>query len=100
MQYATAGEIVEELRQLNGSLYARYVYDTWGNTLHIYDANGAEITNTNNLAMQNPIRYRGYYMIQRRGFIDADLRGKVDRTHKQWAFKAYFVYFSVWRGLL
>lgn len=39
-------------------------------------------------------------MIQRRGFIDADLRGKVDRTHKQWAFKAYFVYFSVWRGLL
>ena len=52
---------VEELRQLNGSLYARYVYDTWGNTLHIYDANGAEITSTANLAVQNPIRYRGYY---------------------------------------
>lgn len=43
MQSVTAGEIVEELRQLNGSLYARYVYDTWGNTLHVYDANGAEI---------------------------------------------------------
>ena len=37
------------------------MYDTWGNTLHILDANGAEITNNSSLAVQNPFRYRGYY---------------------------------------
>ena len=37
------------------------MYDTWGNTIHIYDADGDEITSTANLAVQNPIRYRGYY---------------------------------------
>lgn len=52
---------IDELRNENGSLYARYVYDTWGNTLHILDANGAEITNKSSLAVQNPFRYRGYY---------------------------------------
>ena len=52
---------IDELRNENGSLYARYVYDTWGNTLHILDANGAEITNNSSLAVQNPFRYRGYY---------------------------------------
>ena len=52
---------VDELRTLAGEQYARYVYDTWGNTIHIYDADGDEITSTANLAVQNPIRYRGYY---------------------------------------
>ena len=52
---------VEELRHSTGELYARYVYDSWGNVIHIYDANGAEITSTTALAVQNPIRYRGYY---------------------------------------
>lgn len=54
---------VEELRKSTGELYARYVYDSWGNVLHVYDANGKEIesTSTSNLAIQNPIRYRGYY---------------------------------------
>ena len=37
------------------------MYDTWGNTLHILDANGVEITNKSSLAVQNPFRYRGYY---------------------------------------
>jgi len=52
---------VEELRNESGTLFARYVYDSWGNVIHIYDANGAEITSSTNIAVQNPIRYRGYY---------------------------------------
>ena len=53
---------VEELRKEDGTLYARYVYDSWGNTLHIYSETGTtEITSTANLAIQNPFRYRGYY---------------------------------------
>ncbi len=52
---------VEELRRSTGELFARYVYDTWGNVLHIYDVNGAEITSSANFAVQNPFRYRGYY---------------------------------------
>ncbi len=59
---------IDELRNENGSLYARYVYDTWGNTLHILDANGAEITNNSSLAVQNPFRYRGYYFDSETGF--------------------------------
>ncbi len=53
---------VEELRKEDGTLYARYVYDSWGNVLHIYSGTGTtEITDTANLAIQNPFRYRGYY---------------------------------------
>ncbi len=52
---------VEELRKEDGILYARYVYDTWGNTIKIIDASGTEITEPANLAKQNPFRYRGYY---------------------------------------
>ena len=52
---------VEELRRSTGELFARYVYDSWGNVLHIYDASGTEITSTANFAVQNPFRYRGYY---------------------------------------
>ncbi len=53
---------VEELRKEDGTLYARYVYDSWGNVLHIYSGTGTtEITDTANLAKQNPFRYRGYY---------------------------------------
>ena len=44
------------------------MYDTWGNTLHILDANGAEITNNSSLAVQNPFRYRGYYFDSETGF--------------------------------
>ena len=52
---------VEELRKETGSLYARYVYDSWGNIIAVYDASGVKITDTANLAIQNPFRYRGYY---------------------------------------
>ncbi len=52
---------IEELRHLNGSLIARYTYDTWGNTLSIVDASGNEITSSTALPVQNPFRYRGYY---------------------------------------
>ncbi len=53
---------VEELRKEDGTIYARYVYDSWGNVLHIYSGTGTtEITSTANLALQNPFRYRGYY---------------------------------------
>ena len=52
---------VEELRQANGTIYARYVYDSWGRVLHVLDANGNEITSVYALAIQNPFRYRGYY---------------------------------------
>ncbi len=53
---------VEELRKEDGTIYARYVYDSWGNVLHIYSGTGTtEITSTANLAVQNPFRYRGYY---------------------------------------
>ena len=45
----------------DGSLIARYTYDTWGNTLSIVDASGNEITSSTALPVQNPFRYRGYY---------------------------------------
>ncbi len=46
---------------MNGSLIARYTYDTWGNTISIVDADGNEITSSTALPVQNPFRYRGYY---------------------------------------
>ena len=52
---------VEELRKTDGTVYARYVYDSWGNVLHILDADENEVTSSNTLAVQNPFRYRGYY---------------------------------------
>ncbi len=57
---------VEELRAVDGSLIARYVYDSWGKTDKIIDGNGAVIASDTQdvgqqIALQNPIRYRGYY---------------------------------------
>lgn len=49
-----------------GNLVAQYEYDAWGNTLSIKDALGVAITAWYNIAVANPIRYRGYY-------YDADL---------------------------
>ena len=56
----TRGDI-EELRLASGTMVARYVYDTWGNTIGILDANGNQITDTSSIAVQNPFRYRSYY---------------------------------------
>ncbi|MGN1444174.1 MAG: hypothetical protein ACI4XE_10040 [Acutalibacteraceae bacterium] len=47
---------VEELRKTDGTVYARYIYDSWGNVLHILDADGNEVTSSNTLAVQNPFR--------------------------------------------
>ena len=44
---------VEQIYDTKGNLLARYIYDTWGNTLSVTDAN--------HIANINPIRYRGYY---------------------------------------
>ncbi len=52
---------VEEIRKADGTLYARYIYDSWGNTVKILDANGNTVTDPDYLSVQNPIRYRGYY---------------------------------------
>ena len=52
---------VLELRNQNGTVFAKYVYDAWGNVLHVLNSAGNEITSTTNLANQNPFRYRGYY---------------------------------------
>ncbi len=45
----------------SGALTAKYEYDAWGNILSITDGNGNEITDTNNIGLLNPFRYRGYY---------------------------------------
>ncbi len=45
----------------SGVLTAQYEYDAWGNVISITDGNGNEITDTNNIGLLNPFRYRGYY---------------------------------------
>ncbi|MDD7483409.1 MAG: RHS repeat-associated core domain-containing protein, partial [Clostridia bacterium] len=45
----------------SGVVLARYYYDSWGNTISIKDGDGEEITDPTNIALLNPIRYRGYY---------------------------------------
>ena len=45
----------------SGVVLARYTYDSWGNTISIKDGDGEEITDPTNIALLNPIRYRGYY---------------------------------------
>ena len=59
---------VEAFYNGSGTLKSRYVYDTWGNVIKIVDANGKEITDQNNVAFINPIRYRGYYYDTETGF--------------------------------
>ena len=52
---------VDQIFSTSGKLVARYIYDTWGNTLSVTDASGKAITDANHIANINPIRYRGYY---------------------------------------
>jgi RHS repeat-associated protein len=54
------GDVVA-LYTYTGALVARYTYDSWGNVVSITDANGAAITDPNNVGIVNKIRYRGYY---------------------------------------
>lgn len=51
---------VTHIYNANYALQARYVYDAWGNH-KIVDESGNEITDTDNIGLINPIRYRGYY---------------------------------------
>ena len=51
----------DQIYDTKGNLLARYIYDTWGNTLSVTDASGKAITDANHIANINPIRYRGYY---------------------------------------
>ena len=52
---------VDQIYDTKGNLVARYIYDTWGNTLSVIDSNGKAITDPLHIANINPIRYRGYY---------------------------------------
>lgn len=42
------------------NLVVSYTYDSWGNVISIKDANGNEITDSNNIGIINPYRYRSY----------------------------------------
>ena len=43
------------------NMLATYEYDSWGNILSIKDTNGNTITDSSNIALINPFRYRSYY---------------------------------------
>ncbi len=45
----------------NYEMIAKYEYDSWGKLLSVKDNLGNEITDSNNIALINPIRYRSYY---------------------------------------
>ena len=51
----------DQIYDTKGNLLARYIYDTWGNTLSVTDTSGKAITDPLHIANINPIRYRGYY---------------------------------------
>ena len=59
---------VDQIFNTSGNLVARYIYDTWGNTVSIADASGNAITSATHIANINPIRYRGYYWDKETGF--------------------------------
>ena len=54
------GDVVA-LTDDTGAIVAEYVYNAWGEKLHILDSDGNEITSSSNIAIINPLRYRGYY---------------------------------------
>ena len=61
------GDVVQ-LRNSAQEIVANYHYDAWGKLLSITNAAGQKITNTNSIAYQNPIRYRGYVYDEETGF--------------------------------
>jgi len=44
----------------NGTVICKYYYDAYGYPIYVKDANGANITSENHIALLNPFRYRGY----------------------------------------
>lgn len=61
------GDVVA-LTDDTGAIVAEYVYNAWGEKLHILDSDGNEITSSSNIAIINPLRYRGYYYDTETGF--------------------------------
>ena len=59
---------VENIYKSNGTVQAHYTYDSWGNVISVTNANGKEITDTTNIGLVNPIRYRGYYYDTETGY--------------------------------
>ena len=59
---------VEDLYWSGGNLACHYTYDSWGNVISVVNASGNEITDQNNIANMNPIRYRGYYYDSETGY--------------------------------
>ena len=60
--YNAQGDVIG-LYGYNGTLYATYDYDAWGNctvTPLVADTAGHSITDANHIAHINPFRYRGY----------------------------------------
>ena len=59
---------VEALYYSDGSLYATYDYDAYGKLLGITSAYGSDLTGTNTVANNNPLRYRSYVYDTETGF--------------------------------
>ena len=43
------------------SIFREYTYDSWGNITGVYNQYGRPVTDLDDPAYQNPLRYRGYY---------------------------------------
>ena len=55
-----AGDVLN-LIDGDGNIIAKYAYDAWGNVISVKDGDSNDITDETNIALINPIRYRGYY---------------------------------------
>ena len=54
------GDIIS-IANADGDVIAKYTYDAWGKVCSIIDTDGNAITDSTNIAIINPFRYRGYY---------------------------------------
>ena len=54
------GDIIS-IANADGDVIAKYTYDAWGKVCNIIDTDGNAITDSTNVAIINPFRYRGYY---------------------------------------
>ncbi len=62
------GDVVAIMGE-DGTIWATYNYDAWGNILSIIDYAGYDATDTpSDIGNINPIRYRGYYYDNETGF--------------------------------
>jgi len=58
----------------NNEVIVKYEYDSFGNILSIKDSNGQIITDTSNIGIINPFRYRGYYFDKETGLYYLNAR--------------------------